>query len=36
MVPWLALLGCDFEVLEPPEVIAAVRVVADRIARAAR
>ncbi|MGP4054806.1 helix-turn-helix transcriptional regulator [Mycobacterium sp. 4D054] len=36
MVPWLAMPGCDFEVLEPPEVIAAVRVVADRIARAAR
>ncbi|MDZ4269112.1 MAG: YafY family protein [Mycobacterium sp.] len=36
MVPWLALPGCDFEVLEPPEVVAAVRVVAERIARAAR
>jgi predicted DNA-binding transcriptional regulator YafY len=36
MVPWLALPGCDFEVLGPPEVIAAARVVADRIARAAR
>ncbi|PRC44550.1 transcriptional regulator [Mycobacterium sp. ITM-2017-0098] len=34
MVPWLAMPGCDFEVLEPPEVIDAVRVVADRIARA--
>ena len=36
MVPWLALPGCDFEVLEPKEVVDAVRVVADRIARAAR
>lgn len=36
MVPWLAMPGCDFEVLEPPEVIEAVRVVADRIAGAAR
>jgi hypothetical protein len=27
--------GVDFEVLEPPEVIAAVRVVAERLARAA-
>jgi predicted DNA-binding transcriptional regulator YafY len=36
MVPWLALPGCDFEVLEPPEVVDAVRVVADRIGRAAR
>ncbi|MGB3353190.1 MAG: YafY family protein [Mycobacterium sp.] len=36
MVPWLALPGCDFEVLEPPEVVDAVRVVAERIARAVR
>lgn len=36
MVPWLALPGCDFEVLEPPEVVAAVRVVAERLARAVR
>ncbi|KWX58029.1 YafY family protein [Mycobacterium sp. NAZ190054] len=36
MVPWLAMPGCDFEVLEPPEVIAAVRLVADRIGRAGR
>jgi predicted DNA-binding transcriptional regulator YafY len=36
MVPWLAMPGCDFQVLEPPEVIEAVRVVADRITRAAR
>lgn len=36
MVPWLALPGCDFEVLGPPEVVAAVRVVAERIARAVR
>ena len=35
MVPWLAMPGCDFDVLEPPEVVEAVRVVADRIARAA-
>ena len=34
MVPWLAMPGCDFEVLEPPEVVAAVRTVAGRIARA--
>lgn len=34
MVPWLAMPGCAFEVLEPPEVIAAVQVVAERIARA--
>lgn len=36
MVPWLALPGCDFEVLETPEVVDAVRVVAERIARAVR
>ena len=36
MVPWLAMPGCEFEVLEPPEVVAAVRVVAERLARAAR
>ena len=35
MVPWLALPGCDFEVLSPPEVVEAVRVVAERLARAA-
>jgi predicted DNA-binding transcriptional regulator YafY len=35
MIPWLALPGCDFEVLEPPEVVEAVRVVAERLARAA-
>ncbi len=35
MVAWLALPGCDFEVLEPPEVIAAVGVVAARLTRAA-
>lgn len=34
IVPYLALPGCDFEVLEPPEVVAAVRVVAERLARA--
>ena len=36
MVMYLALPGCDFEVLEPPEVVAAVRAVAERLARAAR
>ncbi|MCP9275322.1 helix-turn-helix transcriptional regulator [Mycolicibacterium arenosum] len=35
MVPYLALPGCDFEVLSPPEVVEAVRVVAERLARAA-
>ena len=35
MVPWLAMPGCEFEVLEPPEVVAAVRAVAARLARAA-
>lgn len=34
MVPWLALPGCEFEVLEPPEVVAAARAVSERIARA--
>ena len=34
MVAWLAMPGCDFEVLEPPEVVAAARAVAARIARA--
>ena len=34
MVPWLALPGVEFEVLEPPEVIAAVRDVAERLLRA--
>jgi predicted DNA-binding transcriptional regulator YafY len=34
MVPWLALPGVEFEVLEPPEVIAAVRDVAERLIRA--
>lgn len=36
MVPWLALPAADFEVLEPPEVVAAVRAVAERLVRAAR
>ena len=36
MVPWLAMPGVEFEVLEPPEVIEAVRDVADRLLRAAR
>jgi predicted DNA-binding transcriptional regulator YafY len=34
MVPWLAMPGCDFEVLEPPELIEAVRAVANRLRRA--
>lgn len=34
MVPWLALPGVEFEVLEPPEVVAAVRDVAERLIRA--
>ncbi len=36
MVPWLAMPGIDFEVLDPPEVVAAVRTVAERLARAGR
>lgn len=36
MVMYFALPGCDFEVLEPPEVVAAVRAVAERLARAVR
>lgn len=35
MVPWLALPGVDFEVLEPPEVATAVGEVAERLRRAA-
>ena len=35
MVPWLAMPGVEFEVLEPPEVVAAVRTVAERLLRAA-
>lgn len=34
IVPWLALPGVEFEVLEPPEVVAAVREVAERLLRA--
>lgn len=34
MIPWLAMPGVDFEVLEPPEVVAAVRAVAERLTRA--
>ena len=34
MVPWLALPGVEFEVLEPPEIAAAVRDVAERLMRA--
>ncbi|OBF26858.1 YafY family protein [Mycobacterium sp. ACS4331] len=33
MVLWLALVGADFEILEPPEVIAAAGAVARRLAR---
>ncbi len=36
MVPWLAMPGVDFEVLEPDEVAAAVATVAERLARAVR
>ncbi|MCW2515740.1 MAG: putative transcriptional regulator [Mycobacterium sp.] len=36
MVPWLAMPGVEFEVLEPSEVIAAVRDVAERLVRASR
>jgi predicted DNA-binding transcriptional regulator YafY len=35
MVLYLALPDCDFDVLEPPEVIAAVAAVAERLRRAA-
>jgi predicted DNA-binding transcriptional regulator YafY len=35
MVFYLALPGCEFEVLEPPEVIRAVGAVAERLRRAA-
>jgi predicted DNA-binding transcriptional regulator YafY len=35
MVLYFALPGCDFEVLEPPEVVRAVRSVAERLGRAA-
>ncbi|MDG4663879.1 YafY family protein [Mycobacterium sp. 236(2023)] len=34
MVPWLAMPGCDFQVLEPQEVVDAVRAVGERIAKA--
>ena len=34
MALYLAMPGCEFQVLEPVEVADAVRVVADRIARA--
>jgi predicted DNA-binding transcriptional regulator YafY len=33
---WLGSLGCDFEVLEPPALVDAVRAVAGRYARATR
>ncbi|MGE2832571.1 helix-turn-helix transcriptional regulator [Mycobacterium sp. SMC-4] len=35
MVAWLALPDCAFEVLEPPELVAAMRVISDRLAAAA-
>ena len=35
MVSYFALPGCQFEVLEPPEVARAVGAVAERFARAA-
>ncbi|MDY7000043.1 MAG: transcriptional regulator [Actinomycetota bacterium] len=34
LVPWLALPDCEFEVLGPPEMVAAVRAVAGRLTRA--
>ena len=34
MVFYFATVGCDFEVLEPPEVVRAVEVVAQRLRRA--
>lgn len=33
LVLYLAMVGCDFEILGPPEVIDAGRVVAARLAR---
>jgi predicted DNA-binding transcriptional regulator YafY len=35
MAPWLSLIGADFEVLEPPELAAAVGRLAERLRRAA-
>jgi predicted DNA-binding transcriptional regulator YafY len=35
MVFYFATVGCDFEVLEPPEVVRAVGAVAERLGRAA-
>ena len=35
MVSYFATVGVDFEVLEPPEVVAAVTTVANRLRRAA-
>ena len=34
MARYLAMVGCDFEVLEPPEVARAVGSVAERLQRA--
>jgi predicted DNA-binding transcriptional regulator YafY len=36
MVFYLALPGCDFEVLEPPEVVRAMGLIAERLRRAVR
>jgi predicted DNA-binding transcriptional regulator YafY len=36
LVLWLAMVGVDFEILEPPEVIAAAQGVAQRLARVTR
>ncbi|MGE2732220.1 helix-turn-helix transcriptional regulator [Mycolicibacterium vaccae] len=36
MVPWLAMPDCKFEVLEPPELVAAVRTMSHRLAAAVR
>lgn len=36
LVAWMAMLGVDFEILEPPGAAAALRAVAGRIRRAAR
>ncbi|KUH95717.1 YafY family protein [Mycobacterium sp. IS-3022] len=36
MVLYFATVGCDFEVLEPPEVVGAVRAVSERLQRSLR
>jgi predicted DNA-binding transcriptional regulator YafY len=35
MAPWLGALGFEFEILDPPELVAAVRTIAGRLTRAA-